>query len=122
MKSPSKQDDARREDLRSGRMRSSTRRYEIKMSMNGYGERKDVPDARRVFKAILDAIVVVVSWRPRQTRISPPCHVPWLIAECIVRFQQSPTPSKHDLMTKGFLTFPSSSYIPASQKSIWFSR
>jgi hypothetical protein len=27
------------------------------------GAQKDVPDARRVFKAILEAIVVVVSWR-----------------------------------------------------------
>jgi len=68
MKSPSGQDDARREDLRDGRMRSCTRCYEIKMSRDGYGEQKDVPDARRVFKAILEAIVVVVSWRCRQTR------------------------------------------------------
>jgi hypothetical protein len=29
---------------------------------------KDMPDARREFKAILEAIVVVVSWRRRQTR------------------------------------------------------
>lgn len=40
------------------------------MSRGEYGERKDVPDARRVFKAILEAIVVVVSWRTRQTRNS----------------------------------------------------
>jgi hypothetical protein len=37
------------------------------MSSNGYGarygEQKDIPDVWRVFKAILEAIGIVVSWR-----------------------------------------------------------
>ena len=70
IKSPSEQDDARSEDLRDGRMRSCTRRYEGKVNKSGMESEKDVPDARKVFKAILEAIVVVVSWRRRQYRNS----------------------------------------------------
>src|SRR6266852_8263058 len=57
MESPSRQDDAQREYLWGNHMQSCMRRYEIEMSMNGYGEREDVSDVQRVIKAILEAIV-----------------------------------------------------------------
>ena len=62
-KSSSRLDGARREDLGDGRMRSScTRCYKRKNEYEWDGERNDVPNAQSVFKEILEAIIVVVSW------------------------------------------------------------
>jgi hypothetical protein len=41
----------------------------VKVSEGDMESRKDMPDVRREFKAILEAIVVAVSWRRRVARI-----------------------------------------------------
>ena len=85
-------------------MGSCTRRYGEKMSKSSIEREKDVPDARKVFKAILEAIVVVVSWRRRQYRdslrtahyVSVPCFVFLFLPSSLFDFRCYPVLSCHN--------------------------